>query len=170
MTRVLAGLWHGRKMLLLAAPVAAVAFWMAQPRVQPTDRELLQALVDQVEEGFERQAPAKVMSCIAPDYHDSAGLDHGDVLAIVGRLVREGQRVEITIADSSFEVAAPRATGHFDVEAVVDTGAETIRWPMKLEVEFEKRRQGARKLWRKAWVVTSCDGHGLSEDWDGSVL
>jgi hypothetical protein len=157
-------------MLLLATPVAAVAFWMAQPRAQPRDRELLQALVDQVEEGFESQEPAKVMSCIAPDYHDSAGLDRGDVLGIVGRLAREAQRVEITIADSGIEVTAPTATGHFDVVAVIDTGGDTIRWPMKLEVEFEKRSQGARKLWRRAWVVTSCDGHGLTKDWDRCAL
>jgi hypothetical protein len=170
MTRVLAGLWHSRKMLLLATPVAAVAFWMAQPRVQPRDRELLQALVDQVEEGFESQEPAKVMSCIAPDYHDSAGLDHGDVLVIVGRLAREAQSVDITISDSSIEVSAPTATGHFDVVAVIDTGGDMIRWPMKLEVEFEKRSQGARKLWRKGWVVTSCDGHGFTKTADGVTL
>ena len=170
MKRVLAGLWHGRKMLLLVTPVAAGAFYMAQPRVQPRDQELLQALVAQVEEGFERQESATVMGCIARDYHDSAGLDHGDVLAFVGRLAREAESVEITIADSSFEVAGAMATGHFDVEAVVDTGAETIRWPMKLEVEFEKRSQGARKLWRRAWVVTSCDGHGLTKTSDGVTL
>ena len=170
MKRVFVGLWHGRKMLLLAAPVAAVAFWMAQPRVQPRDQEQLQALVAQVEEGFETQEPEKVMSCIARDYSDSAGLDHGDVLGVVSRLAREAQSVEITVAESGFEVAGPRATGHFDVEAVVDIGGETIQWPMKLEVEFEKRSQGARKLWRRAWVVTSCEGHGLTETSDGVTL
>jgi hypothetical protein len=170
MKRVLDGLWQGRKMLLLVTPVAAGAFYMAQPRVQPRDQEQLQALVARVEEGFESQESATVMGCIARDYHDSAGLDHGDVLAFVGRLAREAESVEITITDSSFEVAGAMATGHFDVEAVVDVGGEVIQWPMKLEVEFEKRSQGARKLWRKAWVVTSCEGHGLTKTSDGLTL
>jgi hypothetical protein len=90
------------------------------------------------------------------------------VSAIVGRLAREAQSVDITIHDASLDVAPPKATGYFDVVAVVDTGGDVIRWPMKLEVEFEKRRQGGVRLWRRAWVVTSCDGHGLTQDWEQS--
>ena len=170
MRRVLAGLWQGRKMLLLVTPVAAGAFWMAQPCVQPRDQEQLQALVAQVEQGFEAQDPARVMSRVAPDYHDSAGLDRGDVLGFVNRLARDAQSVEIAIASSSIEVTGSTATGHFDVEAIVDIGGQVIRWPMRLEVDFQKRSQGARKLWRKAWVVTSCEGHGLTRTLDGATL
>jgi hypothetical protein len=168
MTRAIGALWRGRKVLLLVAPVAVVVVWLGQPRLQPTDRELLEALVNEVEEGFDSQDAAKVMDRVAPDYQDSAGLDRDDVLAIVGRLARQAQSVEITIHDASIDVAPPKATGRFDVVAVVDTGGDVIRWPMKLEVEFEKRKQGALKLWRRAWVVTSCDGHGLTEDWEQS--
>lgn len=168
MTRAIGALWRGRKVLLLMAPAALVVVWLGHPRLQPTDRELLEALVSEVEEGFESQDAAKVMDRVAPDYQDSARLDRGDVSSIVGRLAREAQSVEITIHDASIDVAPPEAMGHFDVVVVVDTGGDVIRWPMNLEVEFEKRRQGARKLWRRAWVVTSCDGHGFTEDWEQS--
>jgi len=126
-----------------------------------SDQTELESLVSQVEKGFEAKAPATVMGYIASDYHDAEGLDREDVSRIVNRLGRGTHSVDITIQDQQIEVKADRAAGRFDVLAVVVEGEDRITWPMKLQVEFARKRTAWWLPWHKQWVIESVKGHSM---------
>jgi len=142
----------------------AIGVWLLWP--QPTDRESLDLLVAQAKHGFESKSVSEIMDCVAPGYEDESGLTRADVSRICQRVARQAKQVEITITGHDITVQSPKATGHFDVVAVLDLGTETITWPMRLEVQFMKQRRGWSKLWRQGWVVVSVNGHGLDKQFE----
>lgn len=152
------------KILMVALLGLGIGWALAQP--SPDDRQSIEDLVLRAKHAFEQRSPAEVMSCVAPDYRDSSGLTRDDVYRIVQRLTRGSQQIEITITSQDIETRGGSAVGHFRVQTVAREGADVVNWPMNLEVQFLKQRQGASHLWRRSWVVKSVNGHGMEKVFD----
>ena len=159
--------WRRRAGAALAIGLIAAAVAAVSATTQPSDQVQLERLVTQVEQGFESKGVSPVMRAVAPGYQDPEGLDRGDVYGIVCRLAREADSVDITIREHHIEVDQDRATGYFDVVALVTHGSERINWPMLLRVEFVRTQDAWWRPWSRRWQVESVDGHGMSSWLDG---
>jgi hypothetical protein len=145
--------------LVVALLGLGLSWALVQP--SPDDREALEDLVLRAKHAFEQRSTAEIMSCVATDYQDSSGLTRDQVYQIVQRLTRGSQEINVTITSQEIQARGATAVGHFTVQAQAREGDELVNWPMDLEVQFVKQRQGAFHLWRRSWVVKSVNGHGL---------
>jgi hypothetical protein len=151
--------------VLLLLGTVAVGWWLLHPR--PGDREQLEQLIAKGKLALESRSAVQAMECVAPDYHDGAGLKKGDLARVVQRVTRGSHDIEVTINDYRLDMRSPKATGNFDVRIVLHEGprsAVPIHW--NLEVAFEKQRLGWYNLWNRGWVVTSIDGHGIDKSFE----
>jgi len=154
--------WGRRAGAALVIGLTVTGIAAVSVATRPSDQAQLEAMVVRVEEGFETKSAGAVMSAVASNYHDPEGLDREDVSRIVHRLARGRHSVDITISKQQIEVDGDRASGHFDVLAVVTEGSERINWPMRLEVEFARTPPTWWRPWHREWVVQSVGGHGMS--------
>jgi hypothetical protein len=157
--------WRTALAFLVAALVVAGAPYVLLAS-RPSERQLVQQLVQKAKHGLETRSLDQMMDCIAPDYRDDAGLTHADARRIAQAVARNVQKAEVTITHSHIALTGRSALGHFDVNVVLHAGDQAIAWPMKLKVLFEKQRRGWRGLWRAAWVVKSIEGHGLDKGYE----
>ena len=155
---------RGAALLLGALLVSAGGYALLRPH--PTDRELIEELVQRAKCSLEARSVGEMMKCVAQDYHDEAGLSRGDLLRIARIVARNVQRATVTINGSEIAVDGHSAIGRFDVNVVFYDGGQVIPWPMRLEVRFGEQSQGWRGLWQKAWVVKSIKGHGVAKGYE----
>lgn len=150
------------KVGLVMVVAGALVWWAFHPR--PSDRQLIAELVARAEHGVETKSVKEIMACVSPDYQDSAGLTRTDIWRLAHHWAGSSQEVDILIESSKVDIASPRAAGEFLVRlAELTRGEYELPGELRLRVSFEKQRRG----WRKTWLVTSVEGHGLSEDFEG---
>lgn len=147
--------------MLFLLTVAGGVWWFLHTR--PADEDLILDLVAQLKHGVETKNSQEIMSGIALNYHDKAGLTRTDIGKLAFRWQRTSEQVEVLISDYQLEIKRPKAVGHFAVKLVFNDG-ETQRLP--LVVEFERQR---RRWFKYNWLVTSVSGHGLEDDVVGYV-
>jgi len=152
------------KVLVVALLAVGLGWTLVQP--SPDDRQSIEDLVMRAQHAFEQRSASEIMSCVATDYQDGSGLTRDEVYRIVQRLTRGSQEISVTITSQDIQTRGASAVGRFKVQTHTREGAEVVDWPMDLEVQFVKQRQGAFHFWRRSWVVKSVNGHGLEHVFD----
>ncbi len=151
-----AGNWRRRLKLVVPGVVllGAAALWLLSPK--PTDREQVLAMIARGEHGLETKNAKEVMSCVAPDYHDSQNATYSELYRGVLQWGRVPMQGDLTIQDYRIDVGRGTGTGRFSVVFVLrEKSGHEETFPMQLTMTFEKRRQG----WRQVWLVKSVEGY-----------
>jgi hypothetical protein len=144
------------KVLCLVIAGTLVGWWFLHPR--PSDMDLVEELVAKAEHGVETKSATEIMECVGPDYQDEEGLSRNDIFRLAWRWARSSTRADVVIEDYQIDIASPKASGDFLVQVLLEEQGQRLpALHFDLEVEFEKQRRG----WRKVWLVTAVNGHGL---------
>jgi hypothetical protein len=154
--------WRRLRFVVPVAIAAAAAVWFWYPR--PSDGELIAALVQRAEHGVETKNAKEITSCVSPDYKDSEGLTHTDILRLALQWARTSGQADVTIEDYQLDITRPTARGTFDVVLVLGTQGEAAKpRNIRVAVEFALERRG----WRRVWLVRSVEGYDLDSIIEG---
>jgi hypothetical protein len=137
---------------VLVALGAAVGWWLAHPR--PSDEELIAELVARAEHGVETKSVDEIMSCVSRDYEGQGDWSREDVWRVAMQWARSSEQAEVAIQDTQVRVEKGRAVGHFQVDVTLLDERRRRPTTLFLTVDFERERQGLRKV----WLVRSVQG------------
>jgi hypothetical protein len=139
--------------------LAAGAIWLTLRR-PVSDRELIDGLIDQVEQGVETKNLGKIMSAISKDYSDSLGLSRRQIFRMALDFVRSEERCDVLVDSVSIElhpsrVHGPSAKASMHVLVTELSAESATAEPATIydgPVEVELRKEG------RSWRVISSGG------------
>lgn len=143
---------------LFIAITGSVFLWWWLHR--PTDRQLIDELIARAVQGVETKSLDEIMDCVSPDYRDELGLSRVDVWRGAAHFVQSPDRADVSIDDYALDIAAPIATGIFDVRVVITQNGQYLDMgPLHMTVQFEKQR---RRL-KTVWLVKSVNAQAINK-------
>jgi len=144
-----------RKRLIAAAVIVILAGggYLAWRLIHPpiSDQEQINRLLDRVEQGVETRRPRDILSAIADDYHDAAGLTKRDLHRMTLVLLRLPVPPEVVIDKVDIRVRGDAAVAGVQGRVTLNEGGLPPElFSGAITVELRKRRG--------EWLVVSTAG------------